>query len=227
MRYLAPLVCPVFFLFATILNLQAAGPDARKRVALVIDDGPIPAHNAAFLELLSREHIHVTFSHVGKNVDAHPEMSKAVAAAGHEIINHSYTHPHLNPMSDADIEQEVAKTQLAIQKATGRAPVWFWAPFLEYDGHVAAVVQRVGLEHFPWKKFHFIGSLDWEPKTTGEQFRQLCTTGIVDGTVILMHEWPEVTLANLPAVIDNLKKQGVEFVAFSQLEPRKAVAPKS
>ncbi|HEY4246126.1 MAG TPA: polysaccharide deacetylase family protein [Lacunisphaera sp.] len=226
MRFLAPFVCPAVFLFASALVLQAAGPDARKRVALVIDDGPIPAHNAAFLELLAREHIHVTFSNIGKNVDAHPELSKAVAAAGHEIINHSYTHPHLNPMSDADIEQEVVKTQVAIKKATGRAPVWFWAPFLECDAHVAAVVQRAGLEHFPFGKFHFIGSLDWESKTTGEQFRQLCTTGIVDGTVILMHEWPEVTLANLPVVIDNLKKQGVEFVTFSELLPRSAVAPK-
>ena len=53
--------------------------------------------------------------------------------------------------------------------------------------------------------------------TTGEKFRELTTTGISDGTVILMHEWPEVTLANLPAVIAELKKQGVEFVTFSEL----------
>ena len=74
-----------------------------------------------------------------------------------------------------------------------------------------------GLEHFPFTKYHFIGSLDWEATTTAEKFRELTTTGIVDGTVILMHEWPKVTLANLPAVIAELKRQGVEFVTFSEL----------
>jgi len=204
------------FLIAA-LSLGAADSPARKRVALVIDDGPIPEHNARFLELLAREHVHVTFSHIGKNVVAHPEMARAVAAAGHEIDNHSYTHPHLKTLSDADIAREVADTQAAIRQATGRAPVWFWAPFLDYDDRVDAVVRRAGLEHFPWKKYHYIGSLDWEAGTSAEEFRRLSTTGIVDGTVILMHEWPQVTLENLPAVITELRKQGVEFVTFSEL----------
>lgn len=200
------------------LSLSASDQAAHKRVALVIDDGPIPEHNAPLLALLANEHVHVTFSNVGKNVVAHPELSKATLAAGHEIINHSYTHPHLKGMTDADIEKEVAGTQAAIKKATDYTPKWFWAPFLEYDDHIASVVKKVGgLEHFPWQKHHFIGSLDWESTTTGEKFRELCTTGIVDGTVILMHEWPDVTMANLPAVIAELKKQGVEFVTFSEL----------
>jgi peptidoglycan/xylan/chitin deacetylase (PgdA/CDA1 family) len=202
---------------AAVLTLGAAGQPARKRVALVIDDGPIPEHNAAFLDLLARENVHVTFSHVGKNVAAHPELAKAVVAAGHEIINHSYTHPHLKELADAAIEREVADTQAAIKQATGYTPKWFWAPFLEYDDCIAAAVLRAGLEHFPWKSQHFIGSLDWEPQTSGEKFRQLCTTGIVDRTVILMHEWPQVTLDNLPAVIAELKRQGVGFVTFSEL----------
>ena len=203
---------------AAALTLGAADAPARKRVALVIDDGPIPEHNAAFLELLAREHLHVTFSHVGKQVVAHPEMAQAVAVAGHEIANHSYTHPHLKTLADAVIEKEIADTQAAELKATGKVPVWFWAPYLEHDDRVDAAVRKAsGLEHFPFTKYHFIGSLDWEPATTGEKFRELTTTGIVDGTVILMHEWPEVTLANLPAVIAELKKQGVEFVTFSEL----------
>ena len=205
-------------LLSTVMVMGATDQPARKRVAIVIDDGPVPAHNAQLLALLARENIHVTFSHEGRFVVAHPELAKAVDAAGHEIANHSFTHTHLKPMTDADIEREVADTSAAIKQATGRAPKWFWAPFLEHDDRVDAAVRRAtGLEHFPFTKFHFIGSLDWEAGTTGEKFRELCTTGIVDGTVILMHEWPEVTLANLPAAIAELKKQGVEFVTFSEL----------
>ncbi|HVU17045.1 MAG TPA: polysaccharide deacetylase family protein [Candidatus Didemnitutus sp.] len=207
-----------FAVLGAALSL-ARGADAPtpKRVALVIDDGPIPAHNAALLALLAREHVHVTFSLVGQNVVAHPDLAKAIAAAGHEINNHSYTHPHLNTLSDAAIEKEIADTSKAIKDATGKAPAWFWSPFLEHDARVDAAVRRAGLEHFPLGKFHFIGSKDWEATTTAEQYRANSTTGIVDGTVILMHEWPEVTLANLDWVITELRKQGVVFVTFSEL----------
>jgi len=196
---------------------RAGAADAPKRVALVIDDGPHPAHNAPLLALLAREQVHVTFSHVGRNVVARPDLARAAADAGHEIINHSYTHPHLNAMADAEIAKEVSDTQEAVRQATGRAPGWFWAPFLEHDAHVDAVVRQAGLEHFPIGRYQLIGSKDWEAATTPEQFRRTCTTGITDGTVILMHEWPEVTLANLQAVIEELKRQGVVFLTFSEL----------
>ncbi len=200
------------------LVLLAAEPVARKRVALVIDDGPDLRQNTAMLALLAREHVRVTFSYIGKNVVAHPALAQAAATAGHEIINHSFTHPHLKPMSDADIAREAADTTAEIEQAIGRKPAWFWSPYLEHDDRVDAAVRRAtGLDHFPFTKFHFIGSLDWEAPTTPEKYFQLSTTGIVDGTVILMHEWPAVTLAKLPDVIAELKKQGVEFVTFSDL----------
>ncbi|MBI5766367.1 MAG: polysaccharide deacetylase family protein [Verrucomicrobia bacterium] len=220
MKFPTLLRCFVLSGAAFVAPPAPAAAPAPKRVALVIDDGPDPRQNAALLAILARERVRVTFSHVGKNVAAHPDLAKAAAAAGHEIINHSYTHPHLKQQTDAEIEKEAADTSAAIKAATGRAPAWFWAPFLEHDARVDTAVRRAtGLEHFPFHRHHFIGSLDWEATTTGEKFRALCTTGIVDGTVILLHEWPTVTLANLPAVIAELKKQGAEFVTFSQLQP--------
>ncbi len=202
----------------TAAYAAAADAPARKRVAIVMDDGPIPEHNAAYLALFAREGVKITFSHVGKNVAAHPELTKASAAAGHEIADHSYTHSHMKQMDDAAIEKEVADTQAAVKSATGKAPVWFWSPFLEHDDRVDAAVRKAGgIEHFPFTKYHFIGSLDWEAGTTAGKYRELSTTGIVDGTVILMHEWPQVTFENLEWVIHELKKQNVEFVTFSEL----------
>lgn len=208
--------CAFLFLVA-VMTLAAADQPERKRVALVVDDGPFPEFNADFLAMLDRAHVRVTFSHVGEKVAAHPELARAVLAAGHEIINHSYTHPHLNKLSDADIEQEVAKTQAAVRQATGYTPKWFWAPFLEYDDRLAAAVGRAGLQHYPWKTMPFIGSEDWVPTTPAKKFIELCTTGVKDRTVILLHEFPKVTRENLPTVIAELKKQGVEFVTFSEL----------
>jgi peptidoglycan/xylan/chitin deacetylase (PgdA/CDA1 family) len=208
----------VVLLLAAAFPAGAADQPPRKRVAIVMDDGPVPEHNAAYLELFAREHIHITFAQVGKNVVAHPELTKAIAAGGHEVVNHSYTHPHLKTLSDADVAKEIADTQAAVKQATGKAPLWFWAPFLEHDERVDAAVRKAsGLEQFPFPKYHFIGSLDWEATTSGEKFRELTTTGIVDGTVILTHEWPKVTFENLEWVIAELKKQNVEFVTFSEL----------
>jgi len=206
-----------FIFLGTLVALGAAGQPARLRVALVFDDGPIVEQNAPFLALLAREKVRVTFSHVGKNVVAHPELSRAVAEAGHEIINHSFTHPHLKELDDAAIQREVKDTQEAVLKATGRAPAWFWAPFLESDDRVVAAVRAAGLELYPINKFHFIITQDWDAATAAATIRKLATTDIKDGTVILCHEWPKPTLAELPAIITELKRQGVEFVTFSEL----------
>ena len=213
------LFCLLLICCGTIaVTATAADAPARKRLALVIDDGPDPKQNAAMLELLAREHVRVTFSYIGKNVVAHPELAKAGAAAGHEIINHSFTHPHLKTLPDATVEKEAADAQAAIKEATGKTPAWFWSPNLEHDERVDAAVRRAtGLEHFPFNKYHFIGSLDWVASTPPEKYFALSTTGIVDGTVILMHEWPKVTLDNLQKVIQELKRQGVQFLTFSEL----------
>jgi peptidoglycan/xylan/chitin deacetylase (PgdA/CDA1 family) len=206
----------VSLVFAAVA--PAADTPARKRVAIVMDDGPIPEHNAAYLALFAREGVKITFSHVGKNVVAHPELTKASAAAGHEIADHSYTHSHMKEMPDDAIIKEIADTQAAVKAATGRAPAWFWAPFLEHDDRVDAAVRKAGgIGHFPFMKYHFISTNDWEASTTPEKFRELMTTGIVDGTVILTHEWPKVTFENLEGVIAELKRQNVEFVTFSEL----------
>lgn len=196
-------------------SLLAAAP---KRVALVFDDGPVPAQTPAFLALLAAERVHVTFSYVGKNVAAHPALARAAADAGHEIINHSYTHPHLKELDDASVRREAADTSAAIAAATGRGPRWFWAPFLECDERVAREVREAaGLEHFPYQRFHFLSTSDWDERTTPAAVFQAATTDIRDQTVVLCHEWPEKTLAQLPAIIAELKRQGCVFLTFSEL----------
>lgn len=200
-------------LSGTVSTLVAAP----KRVAIIIDDGPVAAQSARYHALFAREGVRVSFAHVGRNVRAHPELTRAAAAAGHEIVNHSYTHPHFKQLDDAAIRQEVRDTQAAVREATGRAPGWFWAPFGDWDDRIAAAVRAEGLEHFPAPRFAFLDTRDWDQATTPEQILERATKGVQDRTVILCHEWPEKTLAQMPAIIAELKRQGVEFVTFSEL----------
>jgi len=216
-RFLKSFCFAILAIAASVALNAAAEQAARVRVAFVIDDGPVPEHNAQYLALFAREKVHVSFSLEGRYVDAHPEMCRAVSEAGHEINNHSYTHPHFKQLDDAAIQREVRDTQAAIQKAAGHAPKWFWAPFLEKDDRLVAAVRAAGLEYYPLEKFHFIGSMDWESTTYAATVRTNCTTNIKDGTVILIHEWPNTTFEEMPAIITELKHQGVQFVTFSEL----------
>lgn len=214
---LSRLLRPVLGLLAAGVLLAAADQPARKRVAIIIDDGPDEAQSARYHELFAREGVRVSFAHVGRNVNAHPALTRAAAAAGHEIVNHSYTHPHFKELDDAAIRGEVRDTQAAVQAAAGRAPQWFWAPFGDWDDRIAAAVRAEGLEHYPAGRFHFLDTRDWDQATTPAQVRERATTGVRDLTIILCHEWPPKTLAEMPGIIAELKRQGVEFVTFSEL----------
>jgi peptidoglycan/xylan/chitin deacetylase (PgdA/CDA1 family) len=205
------------FIALNLVSFAAEKPNVM-RVALVFDDGPVIAQTEKMLALLAQEKVHVSFSYMGKNVEANPELAKAASKAGHEIQNHSYTHPHLPTLDEAAILQEVTKTSVAIERATGKPPAWFWAPFLELDDKVVAQVKKAGLTPFPFTQYHFVSSDDWNvQQTDAAAIRKHATTDIKDKTVILFHEWRPETLAELPAILTELRRQGCVFLTFSEL----------
>ena len=211
-----PLPLLLLFVFATISSIVAGSP---LRVSLVFDDGPVPVQTEKILALLAREHVHVNFSYIGQKVDANPELAKHALAAGHELNNHSYTHPHLLKLDDAGAFAEISKCTEAIRRATGHPPAWFWAPFLEMDSRVDALVRRDGLVVYPYQKFHFISTNDWdEAHTSAVAIYESATTGIADKTVILFHEWRPETYDQLPAILAELRKQGCVFLTFTELQ---------
>jgi len=201
--------------FATVMH--AAPEPSPKRVALVFDDGPVPEHAARFLEVFAGEQVKVTFSHEGRFVAARPDLARAVAEAGHEIANHSYTHPHFTDLAVDAIVKELRDTQAALREATGREPVWVWTPFLEWNDSIAAAVSAAGLRHFPLSQVKLVSSDDWNTATDAAGILKNATTGIEDRTVILCHEFRAETLAQLPAILTELRSQGCTFLTFSEL----------
>lgn len=197
--------------------MHAAPESSPKRVALVFDDGPVPEHATRFLEVFAREQVKVTFSHEGRYVAARPDLARAVAEAGHEIANHSYTHPHFKDLAADAIAKELRDTQAALREATGREPVWVWTPFLEWNDTIAAAVAAAGLRHFPLSQVKLVSSDDWNTATDAAGILKNATTGIEDRTVILCHEFRAETLAQLPSILAELKKQGCTFLTFSEL----------
>jgi peptidoglycan/xylan/chitin deacetylase (PgdA/CDA1 family) len=185
-------------------------------VALIFDDGPTPEQAPKFLQLFATEGIHVTFGSEAQYIVAHADTAKAVIAGGHEIANHSFTHRHPKELDDATLEHEILGAQKTIAEIveTG-APAWYWPPFLESDDRVRAMAAKAHLKVYVPK--HLVVSADYDLKVSAYELRKRATTDVVDGTVILFHEWRKETFEQMPAILAELKRQGCEFMTFSQL----------
>lgn len=204
---------------ATMSCVQAATSQplaAPKRVALVFDDGPKPADAGPLLALLAKEHVPVTFSLVVDRVNENPELTRKIAAAGHEIANHSQTHSHARELTDAALEREVSGAQRKLAEVLGHAPTWYWPPFLEIDERVRAAVAKAELRIY--EPHHLVVSKDYDLSTSAEDIRRLAITDVRDGSVILFHEWRAETREQLPAILSELRRQNCTFLTFSELD---------
>ncbi|WP_162525307.1 polysaccharide deacetylase family protein [Rariglobus hedericola] len=182
-------------------------------VALTFDDGPHATQTPVLLELFARENIKVTFFEIGQNVAKHPDLARAIVTAGHEIANHSKTHPKLGDMSDiAAIRAELVETQTIIKEATGITPVVFRAPYISHGPALWTVLGELKL---PSISGSFSAS-DWDAKVTEDQIIATCSQAGA-GDIVILHTWPEKTADALPAIIANLRAKGLRFVTVSEL----------
>ena len=118
--------------------------DGPKVVALTIDDGPSPTYTPQILRLLQSYGITATFSMIGRNVAAYPSLAREVSAAGHIIVNHTWSHanlPLLAPVAQAD---QMTRASAVIQQATGQKPAMFRAPYGAWSPDVLAAVPGTG-----------------------------------------------------------------------------------
>ena len=192
-----------------------AESESKKRVALVFDDGPRPADAEPLLALLAKEKVAATFSLVGVRVKENPATAKAILAAGCEIANHSQTHAHPRDLDDQALDREIADAQQGIIAATGFAPKWYWPPFIEIDDRLRQAASRAGLIVYEPKLI--VASKDYDTSVGAAEIFRLATTGVQDGAVILFHEWRKETLAQLPAILAELRRQNCTFLTFSEL----------
>jgi peptidoglycan/xylan/chitin deacetylase (PgdA/CDA1 family) len=199
-----------------VLLTRAAEPAPARRVALVFDDGPVPADARPLLAVLAKEGVHVTFSLVGDRVLENPAMAATIARAGHEIANHSQTHAHPKDLGDAALDREVAAAQQEITAAAGVAPKWYWPPFLEVDDRLRAAVARTHLTVYTPR--HLVVSMDYDRSVPAAEILRRATTDVRDGTVILCHEWRTETREQLPAILAELRRQHCVFLTFSELQ---------
>ena len=102
------------------------------------------------LDVLEQYKVKATFFVVGNWADDYPDTCKAIAEAGHEVMNHSNAHDHFNSLSAEAIVADVQKCNEKIMAVTGVCPTLIRCPYGEYDDHVIAAIRSMGMEPIQW-----------------------------------------------------------------------------
>ena len=198
-------------------------------IALTFDDGPDPEWTPAILDILKRENVPATFFVIGKNGQAHPDLLRRIVNEGHELGNHTFTHPNLGEIPGRITDLELNATQRLIESITGRSTVLFRPPY--FGDAEADKPEEVEPAIRAEKLGYIIVGLridpgDWKPDVTADEIVQKTIDKAMDtnpetrGQVVLLHDSGgdrQATIAALPRIIHELRARGFKFVLVSTL----------
>ncbi len=181
----------------------------QKLVALTFDDGPNAATTPQALDILAKYHVKGTFFMLGKNVAGNEQLVKRVHDEGHEIGNHSWSHPQLPTLALEQAKKQIEDTQAALRAVIGESPKMMRPP---YGASNDAIRNAVDMSFIMWN----VDSLDWKNRNTGSIMEQV-KKQTCPGSIILMHDIHQTTINALPSVIEYLQKNGYTLVTVSEL----------
>src|SRR5215813_968752 len=182
-------------------------------IAMTFDDGPSATLTPKLLDLLAAHHIKATFFVIGENVAEHPEIVARAAREGHEIGNHSWSHPNLGKMSDEGVRRQLQQTDDAIKSATGERPTLMRPPYGSITDHEKRWSHdQFGYDIILWD----VDPYDWKrPGPAVVRARILKETR--PGSIVLSHDIHPGTIEAMPSTFDALEAKGFKFVTVSEL----------
>ncbi len=166
----------------------------------------------AILDLLDEYDAKATFFLVGIWVDKYPELVKEISARGHEIGNHSDSHPHMTQISESKMRQELDGCSDKIESLTGARPTLFRPPYGDYNNKVVTISRDEGYECVQWS----IDSLDWKNRGV-EDLVKRATTNVQPGDIILFHNDSEYIVEALPRILAYYKEQGFQMIPAGEI----------
>jgi polysaccharide deacetylase family sporulation protein PdaB len=182
------------------------------KIAVTFDCAWGNSNTDELLKILSDAGAKATFFVTGEFAAAYPEDVKKIAAAGHEVANHSDAYPHVKGMNLADLIADTKTAATKITAVAGSAPKLYRSPYGEYDNNTVTTVEGMGYDMIQYS----VDSMDWKEPDVAT-----IAKNVVDktksGSIILFHNDLANTTAALPGILTDLKKKGFEFVKVSDL----------
>lgn len=214
LSFLNPLLAPEFQIqmmeAETIVPSTPAATDKdKKHVALTFDDGPHPKVTKQILDLLAKYDAKATFFMLGSRVEYYPDIAREVVAAGHEIGNHTWTHPVLTKLDSAKVLKEFEQTEQAIFNAIGVNTKIFRPPYGATNERVKNLVPRTSVN---WS----VDTLDWKHRDAN-QLLPMVKKQMHNNAIILMHDIHQSTADGLESVLIYMQQEGYEFLTVSEI----------
>jgi len=207
----------------------------RKKLVLTFDDGPDPRFTSQILDILGRKHVPASFFLVGLNAENNIPVVKRMYREGHEIGNHTFTHPNVAEISHRRAILEMESTRLLIECITGHSTILFRAPY-NADFEPEKMEELLPVAIARTKNYLDVGEsidpLDWEPGTPADSIvarvirrkEELNAAGL-SGNIILLHDaggdTRKATVEALPKIIDYFQSRGYTFTTIADLLQKK------
>lgn len=183
-----------------------------KKIAISFDAAWGNEYTKGILDTLDKYNVKSTFFLVGFWVDKYPDDVKEIAKRGHDVENHSTTHPNMSQLSIEKMAEELNTTGKKIEELTGKRPTLFRPPFGDYSDNVIRTARDNGYYTIQWD----VDSLDW--KEFGVQpVVDRVTRNVKNGSIVLFHNNAKYIKEYLPLVIERLQESGYEIVPISEL----------
>ncbi|MEQ1751375.1 MAG: polysaccharide deacetylase family protein [Prosthecobacter sp.] len=191
-------------------NCKVPGPV----IAITFDDGPNPDTTPRLLDMLKERNIKATFFMVGRCVVTYPQIVKRIADEGHEVANHSWSHPLLTALGTTSVDSQLQRTHDAIVKACGKTPMLYRPPYGEARLSQRKRIQETfGYPTILWD----VDPLDWQHPRSFQKVHDRILSQTKSGSIILCHDIHETTVNAMPSTLDDLKARGYQFATVTQL----------
>jgi peptidoglycan/xylan/chitin deacetylase (PgdA/CDA1 family) len=182
-------------------------------IAMTFDDGPSPQLTPRLLDILKERGIKATFFVVGQNAAEYPDILRRMASEGHEIANHSWSHPALTKLGAEGFRKQIENANDAISRVTGKRPVLMRPPY----GATSSILNKrlseeYGLKVILWS----VDPLDWRYRNSNRVFNHI-VQNTQPGSIILAHDIHATTVAAMPETLDALLSKGYKFATVSEL----------
>jgi len=182
-----------------------------KVIALTFDDGPGP-HTAHLLDILDQYGTKATFFLIGSKVSSQANVVRNIQARGHQLGNHSWSHPELPKLPVDQIAGEIDRTNDAIKQATGVTPAILRPPYGAVNGAVLEQLRLRGMSSILWS----VDTRDWADRNS-DIVCSRAVAGARPGAIILMHDIHQTSVGAVPCILSALKQQGYSFVTVQGL----------
>lgn len=193
----------------------------KPRIALTFDDGPQAVYTPKLLKVLNRHKVRATFFLIGKHVEKNYTLAQEICLYGHEIANHTFTHPLMFRLTDAEMVTEIARTHQLLRDLNGVRPKFLRPPMGLFSRRVLNVVEQSGYKTVVGDVYPRDSHMPGKDKIVDRVLSR-----VLKGSIIILHDGGNSnhidrsqTIGAVDRIIPELRERGFEFVTLSELLP--------